>query len=413
MNESGVFLLIFRIDASGETNPFLCGAKISKKDVAKNFLLVGVLDPSLGKTSVPLVTIQFDEVMGKTYNSIISEVEKLNSIYYDTEGFVEQPWRFTAREKSDVYHRICTIGARIHDMFSVGAFALRDWLSSIIESNAPAKDVTIIANDFTVPWYWLKDRYHGSFLCERCSLGTLQLSQLSQSFGMAAEGGGRVQASNISDPYQTLFMKGEEDLPFSEQIASSIEDALKGGGTRLGAKIGLPFQVKRVQTYSEILEVAIKYGQERVSSLFRIVHCSGHFSEGRFWLGGSKMFLAPIANFLKRSVLVLDGCSTLGGFGVRNEMEGMTNKLINEFEALGCIVTTLPLKQDPIVGEVFWKSFYSNIRQETCTIGRALREAREAMRDHFREIGSPEDPTWLLYQLIGSPSARIMTQDES
>jgi hypothetical protein len=116
---------------------------------------------------------------------------------------------------------------------------------------------------------------------------------------------------------------------------------------------------------------------------------------------GGDVNIADLTKMLNGSLLVLDGSGSSRDLKSWADLDGLTLSLIN-LGALGCVVTALPVKHDPIVSRILWDTFYRNLRYETGSVGQALAKARLALRDYFREIHSP-NPVWAAYQMIGSP----------
>jgi hypothetical protein len=140
------------------------------------------------------------------------------------------------------------------------------------------------------------------------------------------------------------------------------------------------------------------------------VHYSGHWSleNKELFVGKEPLDIDEIRDFVESSVLALDGCSSSHGLQAWSDIENLTGRLLN-LGALGCVVTTLPVKDDPIVSKVFWEALYGELLAESAptTLGQAVVKGRRALKDHFKKFGS-RNPTWAFYQLIGNPSVRLL-----
>lgn len=122
------------------------------------------------------------------------------------------------------------------------------------------------------------------------------------------------------------------------------------------------------------------------------------------------MAISLLYPVLSGSLLVLDGCNSATKLDAWADVEGLTSSLINK-GALGCVVTVLPVKNDPIVSRVLWGAFYRELRRASSTVGQALAKARLELRDHFVAIGS-SNPAWAVYQLIGSPAVQLCDEED-
>jgi hypothetical protein len=114
--------------------------------------------------------------------------------------------------------------------------------------------------------------------------------------------------------------------------------------------------------------------------------------------------------FVQNSILILDGCSSAKGLNAWSDLNSLTSRLINEGKALGCIVTNLPVKHDPIAGKELWETFYKELRENNSSIGLALVTARRKLKKFYESLGS-QDPSWLFYHLIGRPSIKLHEEE--
>jgi CHAT domain len=370
-------------------------------------LLVGVLDPTQRTTSAPVTGIEISGPRLAKYNRVLEGFQRISEQFYSTDGFVNHPELYTNEQQDRVLDAMARIGRNIYDLFR-GVRPVRDWLDQLFESSEmpstrqrPIQPVTIITNDFSVPWFWLNNDLDGPFLCEVCSLGLMQLSAA----GLPRDA---VQFHGCPDKrYEALLINGSSNLPFAEEEINTIGAVLQGS-----SRGDLHhFEAQRADRYEDIAGLYLKYPDEEQLNHFRIVHFSGHYSGKDLLLGGRPLPPHILYPILKDSLLVLDGCSSARGLKAWTDIEGLTSVLINKGGALGCVVTALPVKHDPIVSKVFWEAFYRDLRRGSSTIGQALVRARLALREHFNKIGS-QNPAWALYQLIGSPAVHLCENDD-
>jgi len=376
-------------------------------------LLAGVLDPSERAAAAPVSPITLTDTKLRTYNEILRHVESLSDRYYRKGGYVECPETFTSEEQQAVSNDISDVGCHIYELFHGARSPVRPWLDRLLEhatnprgGSASKEDrpVTIVTNDFSIPWYWLKRETFGPSLCEVCSLGMLQLRA---AIGTARDRRDETKEILDAEVYRALLVNASGELPFSDDETDGIKNFLQSPSKYLPA-----FQVKRVSSAGDLADVEAEFDEEvQLENEFRIVHFSGHYSGNDLLIDGRRLPERYLDPFIKDSLLVLDGCSSASGLKAWTDVEGLTSKLINAGGAVGCVATILPVKNDPIVSREFWSAFYSHLRSRTCSVGYALARARLELKRHFNEIGSP-NPTWLLYQLIGSPVVRLIGEEE-
>src|SRR5260370_412062 len=339
----------------------------------------------------------------KTYNGILRDFQKISEKFYGEDGFIAKPESYTGEKQEEVYESLSDLGCHICQLFEdedprmKERRPIRDWLSKILYSSDADTDfrpVTIVTNDLNVPWFWLKKVKFGPFLCEKCPLGLLQLS---------AGSGIEIPEYPKTDTYNALLIDGATTLPF----ASASLDAISGflGDPLYKLK---RFQPHRVTGLDEIRNLRKTYRKEQLLSDFRIIHFSGQYDRETMLLNGESVDWDDLSNLnlLSSSLLVLDGASRVAGFGAWTDAQSLTSALLNQQQALGCVVNVLPVKDDPIVSQILWGNFYRELRQPAGTIAQALFKARKKLREHFEEIGS-KNPPWAFYHLLENPSVHL------
>jgi hypothetical protein len=367
-------------------------------------LLAAVLDPSQKATSAPVTGIALTNRKKRTYNGILRQFQKLSNSFYNENGFVRNPSSYNDDRQAEVEEAMSTVGRDIYDLFQTddGPNPIRDWLDRLLGARhsgtsrqRPTKPVTILSNDFGIPWFWLKREKTTPFLCEICSLGLLQLSAVRAAEVHQAPPG---QADKT---YEALLIRGSKTLPFDEEELKTIRTLLSEpdrGAVR-------SFTASLAQSREDIWNL-LELGKVKLLDDFRIVHFSGHFSSEKLLLGDDQLPVNVLEDMLSGALLVLDGCSSASKLDAWADVEGLTSSLINQ-GALGCVVTVLPVKHDPIVSKVLWGAFYRELRRgSSTTVGQALAKARLELRNYFESIGS-RNPCWAVYQLIGSPAVQL------
>lgn len=424
--DKNVFLVLIKLDLE-DNNPLgtpRSGVQcLPRMEAAGKYALIAaLLDSSQQTTRTPLTPILFNSPERKeSYNKIVSRFELLIERFYESpDGFTSDPSRLNSRQQELVYSEIRGIGRDIFDLIP-NKSPICGWFNALfgdpeqqdtVSRRAEAQHLTIITNDFNIPWYWMRVGGSDRLLCEVCSLGMLQLANrnamevdtdFDQSPGLNADTALRVLLINGS---------GESNLPFVDEELRSLTDFLKKGKDRPRRRLR-PFDVDSAESVGSLL--ALKRARRKVErrALYRLCHYSGHWNyENReLLIGGERLEFDEIKDFVDSAVLALDGCSSSQGLQAWSEIENLTGKLLN-LGALGCVVTTLPVKDDPIVSKVFWEALYGELLAESApaTLGQALVKGRKALKEHFKRVGS-KNPVWAFYQLIGNPSVRLL--DES
>ena len=374
-----------------------------------SMLLAGVLDPSERLAAAPVTPIELKGSRLKNYNEILRHVENISNHYYREGGYIDRPDTYTPREQTTLSNQISDVGRHIYDLFSGGGNPVRHWLDKLLESTTeggrgrgrigkrPLRPVTIVTNDFSIPWCWMKREIFGPSLCEVCSLGMLQLR--------AAIGTRDDQRYEMEEAqpktHRALLINGSSDLPFSNEEIDGLIKHLESP-----SRVPHTFEVSCVDDAQGLTKLSLEFDSEAQMTNF-----SGHYSSTDLLSGGKRLPERWLDSFIKDALLVLDGCSSARGLDAWADIEGLTSKLSNPSGAVGCIATVLPIKHDPIVNRVFWSEFYSHLRSRSCSVGYALTQARLALKRHFEEMASP-NPTWIFYQLIGSPAVRLVEEGE-
>ncbi|HEV7892053.1 MAG TPA: CHAT domain-containing protein [Pyrinomonadaceae bacterium] len=391
-----------RIGSQGQNMRFL------EDDDNRYQLLVAVLDPAQRSTSAPVTGIEMNKAKRRTYNSILRQFQEISARFYDTRGFIDEPESYTQERQAEVMRAMSIVGCDIYDLFLTSdgrPNPIRDRLDRLLGPSDPSirqrstKSVTVLSNDFGIPWFWMKRERHSPFLCEVCSLGLLQLTAV----GRATEPQ-QAPPGQKDKTYEALLIKGSTNLPFQDEELSMITSLLGDpdrGATRT-------FSAQLAETPNDIFKL-LKLDPATLIDDFRIVHFSGHYTGKELLLGGEQLHVRRLEEFLSGALLVLDGCSSARNLDAWADVEGLTSKLINE-GTLGCVVTVLPVKHDPLVSKILWGAFYRELRRGSSTVGQALTTARCALRDHFEKIGS-RNPAWAIYQLIGSPAVQLCDEE--
>jgi len=402
--ENNTFLIILRL-AMGSEDPFrppkeLSGAASPSMSEGQEYRLVmGVLDPAHESVHTPFVERIFNESRRKTYNDILGTVSKMFQLYENKKSI----FRDNASINEAISSCISQVGRMVFDLIPSGT-VVEDWLRGVFsEQRRKTRHVTIITNDFYIPWFWMKHKNTSELLCEVCSLGMLGLGSSRTPSGAASRGGNGADREGLdAERLQALLIQGSStsDLPLLADELLEIATAL-GEEKRRAA----PVNANIVRSTKEYVELDVKVNETKQRELFRLVHYAGHWDA---WTDGLRVgddtwTARHLELFVHNSAMILDGCASSKTLQAWEEAKGMTADLIR-MGALGCVVTLLPVKNDPIVAKVFWASFYSDLRlPESTTIGQALVKARKQLKEHFESIGS-QNPSWAFYQLVGNPT---------
>jgi hypothetical protein len=417
------FLIILRFNKEDQLNPLRCGVidqgdRFKRMSQAQASLVVGVVDPSLRSAMTPMMMISLNGRTLQAYNRVVEQVEELNRLYRGENGYLLHPASLNRTQSKMVQDKIYFIGSKIFDLLrsSPESDAVCKWLDDLFrhyERDEPrfggtaVHHVTIVTNDFSIPWYWLRAAGHEQFLCEIVALGMLQLSSYSAGYRGDADSVWRSRVAE-KDVFSALLINGSPELPFARAELDAVRSGL--GGDR-NDENGHASRVIAEEVSSKEMLLKLRgrteYGQ-RVEQ-YRLVHFTGHYSSEALMING--MAVEPreeLDQFIDRSVLVLDGCSSSEGLKAWTDMDTVTSRLI-QVGAVGCVVTALPLKNDPLIAEWFWKAFYEEIRVKGVSVGQALRHARAVLKQRMEDMNLC-NPAWMLYQLVGNPTVDLFTE---
>lgn len=413
--QSNVLLVFMCLDLRDPTSPLRArsgsqgqSVRFLENEDGRYQLLVAVLDPAQRSTSAPVTGIDMNRQKREIYNSILRQFQEISATYYKEGGFIDRPETYTEERQAEVMRAIQIVGCDIYDLFlteSGRPNLIRDRLDKLLGASDPArqtrstKSVTILSNDFGIPWFWLHRERKSPFLCEVCSLGLLQLAAVSR-----ATEPQQVPAGQKDKTYEALLIKGATTLPFQDeelQMIGSLLGEPDRGATRT-------FSAELAQTPHDIFKL-LQMDQATLIDDFRIVHFSGHYTGQKLLLGGEQLPIRYLEDLLSGALLVLDGCSSARNLDAWADVESLTSTLINK-GTLGCVVTVLPVKHDPIVSKIFWGAFYRELRRGASTVGQALTTARCALREHYKRLDS-RNPAWAVYQLIGSPAVQLCDEE--
>jgi|SRR5579859_1230521 len=386
-NVSNVLLVLMCLDRN-DPNPLRLRSGKLDRDGAYH-LLAGVLDPAHRAASAPVTGIELDRDMRKIYNQVLEDFQEISAKFYGEDGFIQKPESYTHERQAEVLEAVSSVGQLIYELFPTGN-PVRGWLEKLLRSKdvRPIQPVTIITNDFNIPWFWLKGPRLGPLLCEVCSLGMLQLLAAGDAEGHRAPPG------REDRKYEALLVNESATLPFVDEELGEITAMLQDADRRAARD----FKVHLANTRHDITNLCENSREDHLLSSFRIVHFTGNYSAETLQL----YTLRPILN---SSLLVLGGCSSAREPKGWTDLEGLASNLMSR-GALGCVMTVLPVKHDPISNKVLWGAFYRELRRSSSTVGQALAKARVELRDHFKAIGSP-NPMYAAYQLIGSPAVQL------
>ncbi len=399
-SQSNLLLTLMRLDRN-DPNPLRLRSGPLAKD-GTYYLLTGILDPTHRNAIVP-IGIDLDGLRREIYNRVLVEFQEISAKFYRESGFIEKPDSYTDERQGEILAAMSSIGRLIYDLFPLGS-SVRDWLDRLLSSNGsgsrPTQSVTILTNDLSLPWYWLKAALSGPFLCEVCFLGLMPLK--ADKLPDACHLRGRKDKV-----YEALLIKGLTSSPFQDEELDMITSFLRKAD-RGAARI---FNAHKAKTANDIWNL-LALRQEKLLNDFRIVHFSGNYSDEKLLLGDRQIPISVLEDVLESSLLVLHGTSNGRGSKAWSDVEGLSWNFMDK-HGLGCVMSVLPVKHDPIAGKVLWEAFYRELRRPERTIGQALVKARIRLRNYFMTLGS-QNPMWAAYQLIGNPSVQLCNEaDES
>jgi len=404
--EKNVVLLLLRLDSGNNVPLRFQDFEMLKSE--NQHLLVGILDPSQKKTYTPMTAIGLHGNRSKIYNEILEGSKQLVESYYQEGGYVDKPETYTSEEKRKILDKIKEIGDKLYSLFNRPDNPLKEWLDSTLDVESKMRPsghpVTIITNDFSVPWSWFYKPVEGRFLCEACSLGIQQL-ELNPTEDILHSRNNNHECEEGTACYRALLINGSANLRYSGAELEKISEAIENKTSR---RSDYSWEAKQVESLSQLNNLVGSYGDDKeMIESFKILHFSGHYSQNDLMINESKInikrLLEPV---IKNCLLVLDGCSSSQDVTGWTDVGGITSRLINH-GALGCIATILPVKHDPVIGDIFWSEFYRQLHLPSSSIGQSLVNARIELKNQLMKLGS-DDPVWLLYQLIGSPSIKLI-----
>jgi hypothetical protein len=388
-------LVLMRLDIKDTGNP-LSGHVVELESDEAHQLLVAVIGPRKTSTSGPVAVIHLNGGQRKAYNRALHRFRSISQRYCEAGGFISQPAAYTRDRQRDVIGMMADVGRDIWEIFQDLKHPVRDWIDALLKSSGRAmQPVTVLTNDFAIPWFWLKEKVADPFLCEVCSLGMLHFSptpRAGDSSGLAA---GR------HETYDALLINGFSDLPYvkreMEIVKTFLEEPSRGPN--------YSFKAHYADTSREISSLRDEY-EDQLRTKFRIVHFCGKYSSDTLWVKGKELSDSLLKDVSHRSLLVLDGYRDECGSSGWPDVASVTSALVNQGGALGCVVPVLPVKDDPVVAKILWGKLYQDLRRPASTIGQALVNARRALKEQFED-----NPAWAAYQLIGSPAGQLCSED--
>ncbi len=428
-----VFLLLVRLDW-GSANPFVGSGRMRDDDQQKYSMLIGVLDQTRKGTGTALANISFGRARRRMYNHVLQQVEEIFQSFERSGGYIDERTTFGVAERLRVVRTIEFVGQEIFAFLEfaqvgdIGAKAVRQALEDLLAQAAtPTRPptelpvgqagdrgggertravgrphVTIVTNDFSIPWFWMRLPGAEHALCETHPLGMMQLSGPGTTPLRASTATRRAEGNR-----RAMFVEGTSDLAFLKDELAVFKAAIEGVDERERKHRG--FEVEEVMEPRQIR--ANERGRSDRKHLYRILHYSGHWTlaDDGLQLKQGPVDVIDLEDYIEDAVLTLDGCSTARGLEAWNEVDNLTGKLLGA-GARGCIVSMLPVRNDPVMASVLWSSFYNAIvgTSGAVTLGQALLDARVRVRDAFK--GTDLDGvTALSYQLIGNPTAYLST----
>ena len=364
-------------------------------------LLAAVLDPMELSTGAPVAGISLTGEKLESYKHIRDGFQNISLQYYRDGGFIDNPETYTGEKKKEILGEINRVGRNIFDLFQTEKDnPVLAWLQKLLNPYAArsTRPVTVITNDFAIPWFWLKRERSGPLLCEVCPLGIQQLSAAIPSEWHQTRPGRREKS------YEALVLKGDSKLPFLDDELINLRKVLTDlPHGEQGQLIQRNFNIQAADNRDDL-------PMNRRKSTYRLVHFIGNYAGEEFVFNGKPLHIDAIRQILKGSLVVLDGCSSIHEQDPWGDIMELAAVHVHE-GALGTILTALPVKHDPIVSEILWGEFYGSLRRGDGAVGEALLNARLALKNHFQEIDSP-NPAWATYQLIGSPAVQFSDGEE-
>ncbi|MBN2082121.1 hypothetical protein JW859_07925 [bacterium] len=408
-------------------------------NVSNDVLVACVLDPAKSTTHTTLQKFELKDNRA-TRNLIRRKLRMLYHLYYDDQaGVQDQPFLFHRDKQAEISDIIDELGSYVFQLLVDAKKAdnpIKRWLEEILLSRhrKNPRHVTIVTNDFTIPWYWMKAVRGQPTLCEKCALGYLQLSSSEVAKTVMDI---RDIDRHMPDAYRphALIVDAARKLQYNTEILEYISDVLTNKleyGRKSGSRVMEVHKVcndaeldrtVRNLTHRHKQGVLVDVADQRIEQINRLVHFSGHY--------GSKRFLSidddedqcltesKLSSFINDSLLVLDGCNSAHGMGAWIDMRNITSMLMTKYAAMGCLLSVLPVQDDPLISKKFWGEFYTKATEtfgETMnTVGFALHQARNELREYLLAIEKQTDcdlpcnPAYLLYQLVGNSTIRLIS----
>jgi hypothetical protein len=285
MVDKNTFLILIKLDLT-DTNPLgkpWSGAQgLPRMEADKNYALIaGLLDPSQQTTRTPLTPVSFNSIERKeNYNKILARFEHLIELFYESpSGFIFDPGRLDSAQQEAVTDEIRGIGRDIFDLIPRKT-PLCNWFDELFEAAEPGRQVsrraeerhvTIITNDFNIPWYWMRGTASSPLLCEVCSLGMLQLANRN-AVELDADLYQLPEAAK-DKPLHALLINGsgESDLPFMEEELSSLSGFLRQGKERPRRRLR-SFEGKIAAKIGEVRALWLDHSKIERRALYRLVH---------------------------------------------------------------------------------------------------------------------------------------------
>jgi hypothetical protein len=328
--------------------------------------------------------------------------DSISQQYCRSDGFVNRPDSYTGASQRQVLYDMDNLGRTIWDIFQGLSHPVRAWLDELLKSNdeRAQQPVTILTNDFSIPWFWLKRTIADPFLCEVCALGLLQFAPVNQAVAKAGASRSRRGAA-----YDAMLINGLPHHPFVKGELDKVKEFLEKP-----TRNAMSFKTHYVDSNSELHRLRSECGDKRLINDFKIVHFCGQYSKDMLCVNGGALEESFLNFVLCDALLVLDGYSSGDGASAWPLVASVTSALVNNGGALGCVVPVLPVKEDPVVAKVLWGSLYQELRWGAITIGQALVKTRFVLKSQFEN-----NPAWAAYQLIGAPAGLLCadTDDKS
>jgi len=296
-HENHHFLLLIRldIDADHPNTPLLryTGHAEDMKPGKLYYYFAGVLEPSGQSKTAPVSFLPFnpkEPANHNKYNNILKKLHGINRKFHGKSGFVSSPETYTDDKKREILEAIEEIGEDIYHMLhDSGNEALGLWLDTMLKTKNVDSDseetaesgknenITLITNDFSIPWYWMKKGPGEPFLCESYPVGMLQLTEVERDRQPMRD----LSSGPSNLPYKALLINGEPQLPCAVEEFRKVAEALDLETYKVPKLFVL--QVSSNEEGNNLL-----YGKQDYASIekqFKIVHFAGHYNETELIIG--------------------------------------------------------------------------------------------------------------------------------